>query len=90
MEPGPGVTGRDPPTLPSLPPRWLAESARWLLITGRLEQGLRELQRVAAINGQRAAGDALTMEVRQGELPQAWAPHPLLDPAQGLREGLAP
>ncbi|CAK6449690.1 unnamed protein product [Pipistrellus nathusii] len=42
---------------------WLAESARWLLITGRLEQGLRELQRVAAINGRRAAGDALTMEV---------------------------
>ncbi|KAM6158136.1 solute carrier family 22 member 12 [Rhynchocyon petersi] len=41
---------------------WLAESARWLLSTGRVAQGLRELQRVANINGKRAAGEALTME----------------------------
>ncbi|XP_008590459.1 PREDICTED: solute carrier family 22 member 12 isoform X3 [Galeopterus variegatus] len=43
--------------------RWLAESARWLLITGGLDRGLQELQRVAAINGRRAAGDTLTTEV---------------------------
>ncbi|XP_057584795.1 solute carrier family 22 member 12 isoform X3 [Hippopotamus amphibius kiboko] len=43
--------------------RWLAESARWLLVTGRLGRGLRELQRVAAVNGKRAAGHALTAEV---------------------------
>ncbi|XP_049745882.1 solute carrier family 22 member 12-like isoform X3 [Elephas maximus indicus] len=43
--------------------RWLAESARWLLITGRLARGLRELQRVADINRKRAAGEALTTEV---------------------------
>ncbi|XP_017514658.1 solute carrier family 22 member 12 isoform X1 [Manis javanica] len=42
---------------------WLAESARWLLLAGRLEEGLRELQRVAAINGKKAVGNALTMEV---------------------------
>ncbi|XP_008590457.1 PREDICTED: solute carrier family 22 member 12 isoform X1 [Galeopterus variegatus] len=42
---------------------WLAESARWLLITGGLDRGLQELQRVAAINGRRAAGDTLTTEV---------------------------
>ncbi|XP_057584794.1 solute carrier family 22 member 12 isoform X2 [Hippopotamus amphibius kiboko] len=42
---------------------WLAESARWLLVTGRLGRGLRELQRVAAVNGKRAAGHALTAEV---------------------------
>ncbi|XP_049745881.1 solute carrier family 22 member 12-like isoform X2 [Elephas maximus indicus] len=42
---------------------WLAESARWLLITGRLARGLRELQRVADINRKRAAGEALTTEV---------------------------
>lgn len=42
---------------------WLAESARWLLTTGRLDRGLHELRRVAAINGKRAAGDTLTIEV---------------------------
>lgn len=39
---------------------WLAESARWLLITGKLERGLQELQRVAAFNGKRVV---LTVEV---------------------------
>ncbi|KAM8815098.1 solute carrier family 22 member 12 isoform 1-T1 [Rhynchonycteris naso] len=42
---------------------WLAESARWLITIGRLEQGLRELQRAAAINRKKAVRDALTMEV---------------------------
>ncbi|XP_036182683.1 solute carrier family 22 member 12 [Myotis myotis] len=76
---------------------WLAESARWLLITGRLEQGLRELQRVAAINGQRAVGDALTMEVvlsaMQEELSASRAPaslgHLLCAPGLGLRTGVS-
>uniref|UniRef100_A0A2K5NX84 Solute carrier family 22 member 12 n=1 Tax=Cercocebus atys TaxID=9531 RepID=A0A2K5NX84_CERAT len=43
--------------------RWLAESARWLLTTGRLDWGLRELWRVAAINGKGAVRDTLTPEV---------------------------
>uniref|UniRef100_A0A0D9R4G0 Solute carrier family 22 member 12 n=1 Tax=Chlorocebus sabaeus TaxID=60711 RepID=A0A0D9R4G0_CHLSB len=42
---------------------WLAESARWLLTTGRLDRGLRELWRVAAINGNGAVRDTLTPEV---------------------------
>ncbi|XP_018892548.1 solute carrier family 22 member 12 isoform X4 [Gorilla gorilla gorilla] len=43
--------------------RWLAESARWLLTTGRLDRGLQELWRVAAINGKGAVQDTLTPEV---------------------------
>ncbi|XP_012318499.1 solute carrier family 22 member 12 isoform X2 [Aotus nancymaae] len=42
---------------------WLAESARWLLTTGRLDQGLQELRRVAAINRKGAVWDSLTPEV---------------------------
>ncbi|KAM5249002.1 solute carrier family 22 member 12-like isoform 4-T4 [Ctenodactylus gundi] len=42
--------------------RWLPESARWLLSTGMLEQGLQELQKVATINRKKAAGEALTGE----------------------------
>uniref|UniRef100_A0A8C7BLV7 Solute carrier family 22 member 12 n=1 Tax=Neovison vison TaxID=452646 RepID=A0A8C7BLV7_NEOVI len=58
--------------------RRLAESARWLLITGRLEPGLRELRRAAAINGKREVEDALTTEVllstMQEELSASQAP----------------
>nr|XP_006980771.1 solute carrier family 22 member 12 [Peromyscus maniculatus bairdii] len=42
---------------------WLPESARWLLTVGKLEQGLQELQKVAAFNRRKAEGDTLTMEV---------------------------
>ncbi|XP_010634368.1 solute carrier family 22 member 12 isoform X3 [Fukomys damarensis] len=42
--------------------RWLPESAQWLLTMGKLDQGLRELQRVASINRKRTTGDTLTRE----------------------------
>uniref|UniRef100_A0ABI0NZM7 Solute carrier family 22 member 12 n=1 Tax=Bos taurus TaxID=9913 RepID=A0ABI0NZM7_BOVIN len=61
---------------------WLAESARWLLIMGRLERGLRELQKVATISGKRAVGDALTIEVlrsaKQEELSVSQTPGSLV------------
>ncbi|XP_075403654.1 solute carrier family 22 member 12 [Tenrec ecaudatus] len=41
---------------------WLAESARWLLITGRVARGLQELQKVANINRKKAEREELTME----------------------------
>ncbi|XP_042762425.1 solute carrier family 22 member 12 isoform X3 [Panthera leo] len=73
--------------------RWLAESARWLLIKGKLEQGLRELQKVAAINGKRAVEDTLTAEAllsaMREELSASQAPASpaalLCTPGLGLR-----
>ncbi|XP_054297143.1 solute carrier family 22 member 12 isoform X2 [Pongo pygmaeus] len=57
---------------------WLAESARWLLTTGRLDRGLQELWRVASINGKRVVRDTLTPEVlfsaMQEELSVGQAP----------------
>ncbi|XP_004485321.2 solute carrier family 22 member 11 [Dasypus novemcinctus] len=42
---------------------WLPESARWLIIMGKPDQGLRELKRVARINGHKEAQKTLTIEV---------------------------
>lgn len=44
--------------------RWLPESARWLIITGKPEQALQELRKVARINGHKEATKSLTVEVR--------------------------
>lgn len=73
-----------PPPMSLLTPcRWLAESARWLLITGRLERGLRELRRVAAINGKREAEDTLTAEVNSTLRPRPCPRTAPEDEAQG-------
>ncbi|XP_006903174.1 PREDICTED: solute carrier family 22 member 9-like [Elephantulus edwardii] len=42
--------------------RWLIESARWLIVNNRSEEGLKALREVARVNGIKKAGDVLTIE----------------------------
>lgn len=75
-----GYSQRLPPTPAHF--RWLPESARWLLTVGKVDQGLKELQRVAAINRKKTEGDTLTVEVRQGwAFPQLCPLPQILSPA---------
>uniref|UniRef100_A0A493THV3 Major facilitator superfamily (MFS) profile domain-containing protein n=1 Tax=Anas platyrhynchos platyrhynchos TaxID=8840 RepID=A0A493THV3_ANAPP len=43
---------------------WLTESARWMVMVGKSQQALKELQKVARINGKKEEGDKLDIEVR--------------------------
>ncbi|XP_062892309.1 solute carrier family 22 member 6-A-like isoform X2 [Mobula hypostoma] len=42
---------------------WLSESARWLIVNGKEHIALKQLKRVAKINGREAEGERLTVEI---------------------------
>ena len=62
-----GCRGR---SCPRLLRRWFTESARWLVMVGKSHQALKELQKVARINGKKEEGDKLDIEVKgSGRVP---------------------
>ncbi|NXW87992.1 S226A protein, partial [Alopecoenas beccarii] len=62
---------------------WLTESARWLVMVGRSQQALQELQKVAKLNGKKEEGDKLDIETlrshMQKETSSAGTRHTVLD-----------
>ncbi|XP_009562183.2 solute carrier family 22 member 6-B-like isoform X5 [Cuculus canorus] len=62
---------------------WLTESARWLLMVGRSQQALQELQKVAKINGKSEEGRKLDAEALRSHVQEETVPsrrrHSVLD-----------
>uniref|UniRef100_A0A8C3FV31 Major facilitator superfamily (MFS) profile domain-containing protein n=1 Tax=Chrysemys picta bellii TaxID=8478 RepID=A0A8C3FV31_CHRPI len=54
-------------------PRWFAESARWLVIAGRPDEAVKQLQRVARINQKKEEGDKLNTEVLRSNMQKETA-----------------
>ncbi|XP_077185470.1 solute carrier family 22 member 6-A-like [Paroedura picta] len=49
---------------------WFAESARWLVMVGKLDRAVKELKRVAKINGKKEAGDKLSTETLRSKMKE--------------------
>ncbi|XP_074991235.1 LOW QUALITY PROTEIN: solute carrier family 22 member 6-A-like [Calonectris borealis] len=62
---------------------WLTESARWLFMVGKPHQALKELQKVARINGKKEEGDKLDIEAlrsyMQKEMASSRSRHTVVD-----------
>ncbi|XP_073208029.1 solute carrier family 22 member 6-B-like isoform X4 [Lepidochelys kempii] len=51
-------------------PEWIPESARWLIVNHRPEMALRNLRRVAWINGEKLEGEGISLETLRLEMQQ--------------------
>ncbi|XP_057281356.1 solute carrier family 22 member 6-A-like [Pezoporus wallicus] len=52
---------------------WLAESARWLVLSGKAEAAVKVLQRVAGINGRKEEGEKITVEILRSHMKEELA-----------------
>ncbi|XP_048371503.1 solute carrier family 22 member 6-A-like isoform X1 [Sphaerodactylus townsendi] len=52
---------------------WFAESARWLVLSGKPEQAVEVLKKVAEINGKKEEGEKLTTEVLKSNMQKEMA-----------------
>ncbi|XP_064593201.1 solute carrier family 22 member 6-A-like [Zonotrichia leucophrys gambelii] len=52
---------------------WLAESARWLVLSGKAEQAVKVLQRVAAFNNRKEEGEKITVEMLKSNMKEELA-----------------
>ncbi|KAM3656179.1 LOW QUALITY PROTEIN: solute carrier family 22 member 6-A-like [Ammospiza maritima maritima] len=52
---------------------WLAESARWLVLSGKAERAVKVLQRVATFNNRKEEGEKITVEMLKSNMKEELA-----------------
>ncbi|XP_010118125.1 PREDICTED: solute carrier family 22 member 6-A-like, partial [Chlamydotis macqueenii] len=52
---------------------WLAESARWLVLSGKAKRAVKVLQRVARINKRQEEGEKITVEILKSNMKEELA-----------------